>query len=67
MAVNSAEKERREQLKREGTCLCSFYPFRHRPGSLRMCVKHPDFGKEPSDEEKLDYERCIATPRSGVG
>lgn len=64
--VRSDEKNRRRELVRQATCYCAMYPFPHRTGSLRMCLEHPLSGTEPTDEEILQYQECIATRRSGV-
>ena len=64
--LSSQEKDRRLELERRPSHSCTGYPFPHVPGTLRMCVDHPEYvmGFEPTDEEKQDYEAVIATPRS---
>lgn len=63
--VRSIEMERRRELAKQITCRCSSYPFPHRQGSLRFCEHHPRIDEDPTMEECLDYEGCLATPRSG--
>ncbi len=58
------EAERLRELAQQDRCTCSAYPFPHRAGSLRMCVRHAMSAVYPSDDEIRDYEQLLATPRS---
>ena len=64
--LSSQEKDRTLEKQRRPSHSCTGYPFPHVPGSMRMCVEHPEYvlGFEPSDEEKRDYETVLATPRT---
>lgn len=63
--VASDEHNRRNELEKQTTCICGGYPFPHRSGSLRGCDGHPQIDVPMDEEEWLDYEACLATPRSG--
>ena len=63
--LQDCEADRRRELAKQITCRCSGYPFPHRRGSLRFCEYHPSYLLEPTEMECLDYEACLATPRSG--
>jgi hypothetical protein len=63
--LHSAEEQRRRELAKRTSCTCSAYPFPHRSGSLRFCDHHPLINVDGTDQECLDYQACLETPRSG--
>lgn len=63
--VRNIEGERRRELDKQNTCNCYFYPFPHRAGTLRCCVKHPLSAEPLNQDEEEDYRSCLETPRSG--
>ena len=62
--VYSCEAARRRELAKQDTCRCAAYPFPHRAGSLRMCWRHKLADVAVTDQEWLDYQAVIETPRS---
>lgn len=61
------EKDRQLELERRPSHTCEGYPFPHQPGSLRMCVEHPEYvlGFEPTEEEHDQHQAVLNTRRSG--
>ena len=58
--ILDVEKSRQKELANRGnTCRCVNYPFPHAAGTLRMCVQHKDFDKEPTRDELRDHENLI--------
>lgn len=64
----SVEGQRRRELQKRKEkrlqCYCNRYPFPHQKGSLRMCDHHPAKTVEPTEEEYVQYQQCLETPRS---
>lgn len=63
--VYDVEKWRRKNMDEQTKCNCAPIPFRHRRGSVRMCVHHKLHGVEPTEAELEQYQQMIDTPRTG--
>jgi hypothetical protein len=63
-SVNRAALAQTKRRKARGLiCHCRSYPFPHVKGSMRFCVEHPKYMRQPAKREWRAYESCVATPR----